>query len=356
MLGRSIVAIDIGSSSIKAVEIGGMGNNRRMNRLGMEVLPPRVVEEGLILDHETLRDKIKELLKRLKITTFLSQAGIAISGSSVIIKRVTLAKSKDDPDFYEYLYHEAEQYLQYDVSDLYVDWVDLASGRGSSSVLLVGAKRDVVEEYMSLISSAGLKTAVVDCDALASINAVSHNINVQSGLVAVANIGHNSTQVSVLTNGDFAFTREISIGGNNYSEKIVEAMGLDLESAETLKITSSQGGREVSEECQNVLHEVNANLVGEIQATVDYYAQGEGVSGGDAASLQKVYLIGGSSKVLGLDMALQQAMQTPVAFVNPFQNVSVNSNKFPAQFLSQQGHMFGVAVGLGLRRVDDKGD
>lgn len=356
MIGRSIVAIDIGSSSIKAVEIGGAGNNRRMNRLGMEVLPPRVVEEGLILDHDTLRDKIKELLKRLKVTTFISQAGIAISGSSVIIKRVTLSKSKDDPDFYEYLYHEAEQYLQYDVSDLYVDWVDLASSKGSSSVLLVGAKRDVVEEYIALISSAGLKTAVVDCDALASINAVLHNINIQRGLVAVANIGHNSTQVSVLANGDFVFTREISIGGNNYSEKIVEAMGLDLESAETLKITSSQGGREVSEECQNVIHEINANLVSEIQATVDYYTQSEGASSGEMAALQKVYLVGGSSKILGLDSALQQAMQTQVVFVNPFQNVSVNSNKFPAQFLTQQGHMFGVAVGLGLRRVDDKGD
>ena len=355
MLGRSIVAIDIGSSSIKAVEIGGTGNNRRMNRLGMEVLPPRVVEEGLILDHDTLRNKIKELLKRLKVTTFLSQAGIAISGSSVIIKRVTLAKSKNDPDFYEYLYHEAEQYLQYDVSDLYVDWVDLASSRGSSSVLLVGAKRDVVEEYIALISSAGLKTAVVDCDALASINVVLHNVSAQSGLVAVANIGHNSTQVSVLANGDFAFTREISIGGNNYSEKIVEAMGLDLESAETLKITSSQGGREVSEECQNVIHEINTNLVGEIQATVDYYLQGEG-SAGEMATIQKVYLVGGSSKILGLDSALQQAMQTQVVFVNPFQNVSVNNNKFPAQFLTQQGHMFGVAVGLGLRRIDDKGD
>ena len=345
MFGRSVVAIDIGSSSVKIVELTG-GQSKKIRHLGLELLPAKVIEEGVILDQEALRGTIKNLLKKLKIQPVGNKVGMSLSGNSVIIKRVSLDKSKDDPDFYEYLYHEAEQYLQYDVSELYVDWDDLPQAGGGSAVILVGAKRDVVEEYMSLLSSLGLKIAVIDCDALAAVNILTHSTQVREDFVAVANIGFSSTQISFLINGSFAFTREISIGGNNYSEKIVEMMGLDMESAETLKITMSQGDRSASDECQNIINELNGNLAYELQATIEYYFQsGEAPQG--VRQLKKIYLIGGGSKILNLDKAISETMQIPATFVNPFRNISVSESKFSPQFLSRQGHLFGVCHGSG---------
>ena len=354
IFGKSIIAIDIGSSSVKIVEVGGMRGSK-VQRLGVEVLPVKVIEDGVILDRNTLKSTIQRLIKKLKITVMGGSAGVSLSGGAVIIKRVNLSKPHTDPDFYEYLYHEAEQYLQYDVSELYVDWEVLPSTRGSSgtSVLLVGAKRDVVEEYTTLIGSIGLKTLVVDCDALAAINIVSRTIGIQQDLVVIVNVGYSSTQVSLLIDSNFVFTREIPIGGNNYSAKMVELMGLDFESAETVKITMSNGERAVSEECENIVNEINASLVNEINATIEYYFQ-SGEATVPVMKPSKVFLMGGGSKTIGLDATMREVLQATVEYVNPFQGIVVNRNKFSPQFMSQQGHLFGVAMGLALRKLDDK--
>ena len=327
----------------------------KVQRLGVEVLPVKVIEDGVILDRNTLKSTIQRLIKKLKITVMGGSAGVSLSGGAVIIKRVNLSKPHTDPDFYEYLYHEAEQYLQYDVSELYVDWEVLPSTRGSSgtSVLLVGAKRDVVEEYTTLIGSIGLKTLVVDCDALAAINIVSRTIGIQQDLVVIVNVGYSSTQVSLLIDSNFVFTREIPIGGNNYSAKMVELMGLDFESAETVKITMSNGERAVSEECENIVNEINASLVNEINATIEYYFQ-SGEATVPVMKPSKVFLMGGGSKTIGLDATMREVLQATVEYVNPFQGIVVNRNKFSPQFMSQQGHLFGVAMGLALRKLDDK--
>ena len=355
MFGKSIIAIDIGSSSVKVVEVGGL-RSRTIKRLGLEVLPIKVVEDGAILDRDTLRVTIKSLLKKLKITVIGGSAGVSLSGGAVIIKRVNLSKPHTDPDFYEYLYHEAEQYLQYDVSELYVDWAVLPNTRGmqGSSVLLVGAKRDVVEEYTTLLGSIGLKTSIVDCDALAAINIVNNSIaEPMRDLIVIVNVGYSSTQVSLLLDGHFAFTREVAIGGNDYSTKMVELMGLDLESAETVKITMSNGDRAVSEECENIVNEINASLVHEVNATVEYYFQ-SGEANIQAIKPSRVFLLGGGSKTIGLDVAMKEVLQAPVQHVDPFHKVAVNHSKFSPHFMTRQGHLFGVAMGLALRKLEDK--
>ena len=355
IFGKSIIAIDVGSSSVKIVEVGGL-RKLSIKRLGLEVLPINVVEDGTILDRDTLITTIKSLLKKLKINTLGGSAGVVLSGRAVIIKRVNLSKPHTDPDFYEYLYHEAEQYLQYDVSELYVDWAILPNIRGEqgSSVLLVGAKRDIVEEYNTLISSVGLKVSLVDCAALASINIVTNSISTpMRDLILIVNVGYSSTQVSLLIDGSFVFSREVAIGGNDYSTKMVELMGLDLEGAETVKITMSNGDCAVSEDCENIVNEINASLVHEISATIEYYFQ-SGEANVPEMRPTKVYLLGGGSKTVGLNAAMKDVLQAPVEQVDPFQKVMVNSSKFPPQFMTQQGHLFGVAVGLALHKLDNK--
>ena len=327
----------------------------KVKRVGLEILPSGVVEDGVVIERNVLKAAIQRLIKKLKIIVIGGSAGISLSGSAVIIKQVNLSKPHTDPDFYEYLYHEIEQYLQYDVSELYIDWEVLPSTRGSSgtSVLVVGAKRTVVEEYTTLINSIGLKTSVVDCAVLSSINIVSHTTDIQRGLVAIANVGCSSTQVSLLVDGSFVFTRDIPIGGSSYSSKMVELMGLDFDSAETIKITISNGEQAVPEECENIINEINASLAHEINTTIEYYLQNSDTSV-RAMKLSKICLMGGGSKIIGLDAALKETIQAQVEHINPFQKVEVNSNKFNPQFMSQHGHLFGLAMGIALRKMDDK--
>ena len=356
ILSKSLISLDIGSSSIKVIEVVG-SRRKKMSRIGLEILPPNIVQDGVIVDKDALKNKISDLLLKQRISSLGSRVGISLSGSSVVIKKVNITKSRDDPDFNEFIYHEAEQYLQYDISDLYIDWeylpnIDSLESHGTS-ILLVGAKRDIVEEYISLIENIGLKVAVIDCDALASVNSMDYNYELRENFVAIVNVGHSSTQISLLVNNSFVYTREIPIGGYNYTQRIIESMGLDIQSADTLKISVSTGGRSASEECVNIFNEIHNSFVEEFRMTVDYYLQsGEAVAG--VTELKKIFLTGGGSKTLGFDVAISTNMQVQVENIEPFQNILFNKRKFSPQFLQQQGHLFGVAFGLALRTIDDK--
>ncbi len=355
ILGKSIVAIDIGSSSVKIVEVGGF-RKTAVKGFGLEVLPAHTVEDGTILDGRTLETTIRNLINKLKITTFGNNAGISVGGRTAIIKAVNLSKPQTDPDFYEYLYHEAEQHLQYDVSELYIDWVILPNIRGNkgSSVLLVGAKRDVVEEHRSIVHKVGLKVSIIDCDVLAAINIVARNVTEpMRDLVVIVDVGYLSTQVSLLIDGSFVFTREVSVGGNSYSVKMAELLGLDLDGAEALKITVSSGDRAAPEECENIINEINASFVSEINETISYYFR-SGETNLDIMKPAKVCLLGGGSRTAGLDVALKDALQTSVEHIDPFRGVRVNRDVSAPQFIAKQGHLFGVAMGLAARKLDDK--
>ncbi|MDE3268802.1 MAG: type IV pilus assembly protein PilM [Pseudomonadota bacterium] len=354
---KSIVSIDIGTSSIKAIELAGKGNKRTMSRIAMELLPQKVVDSGAIIDKDALKNSLLQLLRRLKVPPAGQQVGISLNGSSVVIKRVNLTKSKHDPDFYEYIYHEAEQYLQHDISDLYLDWEFVqdryASASVGTAIILVGAKRDAVEDYTSLVESLGMKVAIVDCDALAAINALEFNANIKNEFVCLVNIGYASTQVSLLIGNSFVFTREVPIGGANYTNGLIEAMNLDYQSADTLKITVSLGSRAAPKECVELFSSIHQDLINEINLTIEQYVQ-ENQTDANSVILKKVFLTGGGSRILGLDALIAETLKSPVEYLFPFKNVSINLSKVPRQFIENQWHMFGVSLGLALRKIDEK--
>ena len=354
---KSIVSIDIGTSSIKVIELAGKGNRRSMTKIGMELLPQKIVDSGAIVDKDALKESLLQLMRKLKISVSGLRIGISLNGSSVVIKRVNLTKSKNDPDFYEYIYHEAEQYLQHDINDLYIDWEfvndKFTSASLGTSIILVGAKRDAVEDYVTLVESMGMKAALVDCDALAALNALEFNTALKNDFVCLVNIGYASTQISLLIGNSFVYTREAPIGGSNYTSGLIEAMNLDYQSADTLKITVSLGSRAAPKECIELFSSIHQNLIEEIKLTVEQYLQ-ENQTDITIASLQKIYLTGGGSRVLGLDALIAKSLETPVEYLFPFKNISINLSKIPRQFIESQWHMFSVSLGLALRNIDDK--
>ena len=351
MFNRPLIAIDIGSSAVKVVELSG-GAQKKLRAVGLEVLPGGAIVDGQVQNQEALENVLKELLKKLKIRTAGRRAALALTGSSVLIKRVLITAK--GADLGEQVYYEAEQHFQADMAEIYFDYAELgpAGTGGETAVLLTGAKREMVEQYIALMRAVGLRTGVVECGVFSAANMFEYNYGVSPGLTAVVNVGAAFSQVALTQGGEFLYARDVAIGGEEYSRRIMELLGVDRDNAETLKVAVSQGDNNVPDELHRVLGELNEQLVNEIQVTIDYYFQ-SGEAAGRDGGLTSLFLTGGGARILGLDAALAAALQIPVQIVNPFQRVVVNPKKFQMDYILMQGHLYGVAMGLGLRTMGD---
>lgn len=351
MFNRPLIAIDIGSSAIKVVEMTG-DKSKKLSAIGLEVLPAGAVVDGMIQNQEAVEAVLKELLKKLKIRARGRRAALSLGGSSVLIKKINIAAKEGNFD--EQVYYEAEQQLGADMNDIYFDFTQLSEAEGDKQVMLVGAKREMVEQYLAAVRSVGMRTGVVECDVFSVANMFEYNYGNVQGLVALANIGASATQVSLVANGEYVYTRDVAIGGEEYSRQIMEGLSVDRDNAETLKVGVSQGDGSVPPEVHKVLGAINEQLVSEIQVTIDFFFQSGDARAKDAG-LAAVFLTGGGSRILGLDAALAAALQIPVQIVNPFQRVEVNPKKFQMDYVLMQGPLYGVAVGLGMRAMGDRG-
>lgn len=351
MFNQPLVAIDIGSSAIKVVELSGI-KQKKLLRVGLEILPPGTVMDGMIQNQDQVILILGELMKKLGIRTRGRRVALALGGSSVMIKKVAITGGEQGVA--EQIPYEVEQHFQVEQGDIYFDHYQLPGDEGpDANVLLVGAKREMVEQYLSVVHAVGMRTGVVECGVFSVANMFEYNYGVHEGLTALVNIGASVTQVALVANGQYLFTRDVAIGGEEYSRRVMEQMSVDRDNAENLKIAVSQGDGNSSADLQKLLGEINEQLVSEVQVTIDFFFQS-----GDAAGhtgLSSLFLTGGGSRILGLDAALAASLQIPVQILNPFQRVEVNPRKFQMDYISMQGHLYGVAVGLAIRNSGDGG-
>ncbi len=355
MFSRPMIAIDIGSSSIKVVELSGSVAKRKLTAMGLELIPPGAIIDGAIQEEMIVAEVARNLLQRLKIITTGRRASLCLGGNAVMVKRITIQVS-NDMDIDEQIVHEAEQHFQMDLAELYYKHHILApapNALGQLPVVLVGAKRDVVEQHIALVRSLGMRTGIVDCDVFCMANMFEYNHPQVEALTALVNIGATKTEVVVTNSAEFLFTREIQLGGDEYSRQISAALNVDFENAETFKVSAGQPGGSTPEEVQRVIASVNDQLVAEIKSTLDFYFQ-SGEAPGGATGINHMFLTGGGSRIVGLDGALASTLQVHVQLLNPFYRVDVNPKRFDMDYVLRQGHLYGVAVGLGLRRMGDE--
>ena len=179
---KSIIGLDIGSSSVKAVEISKKGKSKdfELTHLGVAPLPPEAIVQGAFLNSSAIVDAIREAVEKAKIKT--KHVAAAVSGHSVIVKRVSLpAMTREELD--EQIRWEAEQYIPFDVNEVNLDFqiLDDEGGEGQMDVLLVAAKKDLIDDYVQVITEAGLTPAVIDVAAFAVENAYEANYDVDPG-------------------------------------------------------------------------------------------------------------------------------------------------------------------------------
>ena len=345
------MGLDIGSSAVKAVELKPVGKGYKVTAFGAESVPPDSIVDGAIIDAAAVADAIRRLFDGHKIQT--KDVAASLSGNAVIVKKITLPVMTD-AELAESIYWEAEQYIPFDIQDVNLDYQildpgDAANGKATMDVLLVAAKKEKIADYTGVIAQAGRTAVVVDVDAFALQNAFEVNYGIQPGQVVVLlNAGASATNINILHGDQSVFTRDISIGGNAYTEALQKELSLPFEDADQLKRGEPVDGV-TFEDARPVLRAVTENVMLEIQKTFDFFKA-------TAASdrIDRIVVSGGASRAEGFLDMLTERFEAPVELFDPFKNVSFDVKRFQADGGDGIAPTAAVAVGLALRRAGDR--
>jgi type IV pilus assembly protein PilM len=348
---KSLVGLDIGSSAVKAVELKAAGKGYKVTAFGAESVPPDSIVDGAIIDGAAVADAIRRLFDGNKIQT--KDVAASLSGSAVIVKKITLPVMTE-AELAESIYWEAEQYIPFDIQDVNLDYQildpgDAANGKATMDVLLVAAKKEKIADYTGVIAQAGRTAVVVDVDAFALQNAFEVNYGIEPGkIVVLLNAGASATNINILQGDQSVFTRDISIGGNAYTEALQKELNLPFEQADDLKRGEPADGV-TFEDARPVLRAVTENVMLEIQKTFDFFKA-------TAASdrIDRIVVSGGASRAEGFLEMLTERFEAPVELFDPFRNVSFDAKRFQVGEVDAIAPTAAVAVGLALRRAADR--
>jgi type IV pilus assembly protein PilM len=348
---KSVVGLDIGSSALKAVELKAAGKGFKVIAFATEPIPPDSIVDGAIIDGTAVAEAIRRLFENKAFKS--KEVAASLSGNAVIVKKITLPVMTE-AELAESIYWEAEQYIPYDIQDVNLDYQILDAGtgadaKGTMEVLLVAAKKEKIADYTGVISQAGRTPVVVDVDAFALQNAYEMNYGLDPlAVVVLLNAGASAININILTGGQSLFTRDISIGGNAYTEAVQKELNLPSEAAEQLKKGQPIDGASF-DEVRPVLHAVTENVLLEIQKTFDFFKA-------TAASdrIDRIYLSGGASRVDGFAAALEERFGSPVELFDPFKKMAFEPGKLGVADPDALVPTAAVAVGLALRRAGDR--
>lgn len=352
--GKLALGLDIGSSSVKMVLLKETRRGYELQHFGIAPLPPEAIVDGTLMNSTAIVQAIQDLVSAQKIRH--REVALGVAGHSVIIKKIqvpTMSQSELD----ESIQWEAEQYIPFDIKDVNVDTQILSAADGEATgqmdVLLVAVKKDMINDYTSVVAEAGLTPAVVDVAAFAVQNAfeVSYGFP-EDETVVLINAGASVVNINIVSRGVTSFTRDITIGGNLFTEEIQKQLNVSYEEAEALKVGGSAAGDAdalVPQEVERVIQGVASQMAGEIQRSLDFYA----ATAADG-QIAKVFLSGGTARIPALQRMIAKRSGVPVETLNPFRNIEIDHRRFDPTYVMEVAPIAAVAVGLGLRKPNDK--
>ncbi|MFQ5458246.1 MAG: type IV pilus assembly protein PilM [Myxococcota bacterium] len=345
---RPVIGLDIGSHTVKVVELKPGRKGHQLVNLGIASLPPEAIVDGALLNSSAIVEAIQSLLANNNIKT--KDVATAVSGHSVIIKKIALPAMTDE-ELEEQIQWEAEQYIPFDVNDVNIDFQILSNGfesDGKMDVLLVAAKKELINDYVNVITEAGLRPAVIDVEAFAVETMFESNYRPGSEeVVALVNIGASIVNINVAKNGLPAFTRDISLGGNQYTEEIQKTLHVSFPEAESIKLggTPALSGKEIlPEEVDQSMRGVSETLSSEIQRSLEFF----GATAPDDR-VSRILLSGGCSQMSRLPEIIEEKTRIPVEISDPFKSIECDPKLIDEDYLREVGPSVGVGVGLALR-------
>lgn len=343
---KNLVGLDIGSSAVKLVELKKGKDSYKLVRAGLEPLSSEAIVDGAIMDSGLVVETINRLTSGLGVKN--TNFGTSLSGHSVIVKKIGLP-AMSEAELAESIRWEAEQYVPFDINDVNLDYVVLnSSGSAGMDVLLVAVKKDKIAEYTGVISQAGRTVALVDVDSFAVQNAYEANYALSPGrIVALVNIGASVMNVNILSGVNSVFWRDISFGGNQFTDAIQKELNLSFEQADALK-RGQKVGEYSSAAVLPILRAVSQDLTQELQKTFDFFSSTTATD-----KIHEIVLSGGSSRVVNLDAELRERFGVPVEIMNPFRQIDATSSGVSPEWLSENAPGLAIAVGLATRQLGE---
>lgn len=334
------IGLDIGSGLLKLVAVDHGKGEPVMSSVSVTPVLADAIVEGEIMDPGIVSDTIQGLFKTAGIKQ--KRVVVAVGGRDVIIKKIQVDRMKESEAF-EVVRWEAQQHVPFDIEAVELDFQILdPDGEGlQMDVLLVAAKRDLVEDKVHLLSQAGLDAGIVDVDSFALHNAFEVNHpEAMEGVAALLNIGHELTNVNVLDNGVPLLTRDLTIGTRKIREDLQRERGLSVDDADAL-IKGFERSPDLDPFVQARGEEI---AVGLERASAFLQSASR-----DSGSLERIFCCGGGARVPGLTDILTQRLNIPVEVANPIQRLSVKDGVFDTVDVDEVAPLLMLATGLALR-------
>ncbi|MBK9767587.1 MAG: type IV pilus assembly protein PilM [Chloracidobacterium sp.] len=320
---KSVAGLDIGSSSIKMVELEGKANNLSLVGLGFENLPSDTIIDGQIMELNTVSDVIQSVCANHQITA--TQVVTGVSGHSVIIKNIVLPPMSRE-ELEESIDWHAEEHIPYDLADVSLDYQVTANDADSTHVLIAACKRERIDNIKQAIQLAGKQPVIIDVDTFALQNCYEANYNpTESDVVTLLNIGASTMNVNIVKGTRSLFTRDITVGGSQFTDVLQRSLGLNFQQAEAVKRGVHNVADGIEEKSiEPLMNNVTEIVAMEIQKTFDFY---RATTEDNDTIVQKILISGGGSKLAGLAQELSQRLELPVEVLDPFRNIKVDTKE-----------------------------
>jgi type IV pilus assembly protein PilM len=334
------VGLDIGSGLIKLVAITHSANGPILTKVAFTPIGHDAIVEGEIMDPGIVAEAIKGLMSQAGVKT--KSVVTAVGGRDVIVKKITMDRMQE-AEAREVIRWEAEQHVPFDMDNVELDFQILdPEGEGlQMTVLLVAAKRELVDHKVALLADVGLQSNIIDVDAFALHNAFEINYpEAMNGVVGLVNIGHEVTNIYILDDGIPVLTRDIPVGTRRFREDLQRERGQSAEEAE--RILQGGAGGEIPEA---FLQTRTEELAVGIERAGAFLQTASRSTGG----ISRIFITGGGARIPRLSRSLGDRLQIPVQLANPIEKLQVAEGVFDSMQVDEVAPLLMLPIGLALR-------
>ena len=379
-----VLGVDVGSSSVKVVQVKFTGKNIAIEKIG--IAPIRV--EGSKGERQEVTDAVVADAVKAAIAdsgSNLRDVCSSIAGESVIVRYLQFPDMNDDELDYA-VRLQAEEYIPFRLDEVNLDYQRLDSptveGGKRVNLLLVAARKDLVNRRVELLKSIGLNPVVMDVDSFALLNCLEANYDFRSDeVVALVSIGASITNINIFTNSITRFARDISLAGNSISSAIAGKMNISFVEAEKIKkeeatITAKEAAvsdserpgvaeaiketvekitgesmsmEEKSAKINEIIRQPIQSLITEIRRSLQFFENQP-----NGKPVTRILLTGGGAKLKNLDRYMADRLGLPVEIADPLKKADISRVGITENLLRDQAPALAVGIGLGIRKPGDK--
>jgi len=349
-----LLAVDIGSNSIKIGRLMGTPGKYELSNFGVMPLESESVIDGVVQDEDHVADALARLVKAEDVDTPYAVASVA--GEAVMIKKIKVPMMSHE-ELEEFIPQEAEQYIPFDIDDVRIDFHVLDGAPAldehefeeeeeKQEILLVAVQNEIIDSRSEVLTAAGLKPVIIDLDVFAMVNAINISRNLQDmGSVAIIDLGGAFTHINILMDGMTSYTRDIPAGQDACTNALMEKYELEYRESESIKVGAIPEGAEKEQVIETIIESFEP-IMEELYKSFEFFSTTSN------SQVEQAFVCGGGAMIPGVDGFLADRLGVPVEIFNPLEAVRLGARKFDAQSLGQMAPMATVAIGLATRRFD----